>query len=707
MINKLIDGYKYFSGEEKESLKTMLEQMPPMNEESAKIAKILMANNADYLTIASGIFLADFRKNQHLLDDVEFLHETDKEECLGILRAVLKIEEVNISNNEISTENIKNLLLSIANDIRVVLIKLADVVVKAQIFNDKLDKNVSEEEKIEAQSLHLLIKELYAPISARLGLSFIKNLLQDYNIRYYHKSEYDQICNELDKICKNRNEEIEINISKINQILTNSKINAKVYGRVKHISSIYNKLKDKKYSISQIYDLLAVRIVVDSVEKCYEALALINANYTPIDDRFKDYIARPKPNGYQSIHTTVITENNYPLEIQIRTHQMHEFAEYGVAAHFLYKEKQTKKSTLDEKLIWVKKIIESKEFSSAQDYLTELKNDLYANEIFVQSPLGKVISLKENSSPIDFAYAIHSDVGNHCVGAKVNGKLMPLSTPLNNGDVVEILTNSNAKPSRDWMKFINTKEARNKLNAYFRKELKDENIKRGKQMLEETCKSKHIELKSLLVDDWLEELFDKWSLKSIDDLFASVGHGSLTSTQVVNKLLSKFRQNQKEEEQAVVKFSKAKASEKGVVFDSGVSGLLVRFAKCCLPVPGDEIVGFISHGRGVTIHTKDCKNVKALCKDRLINAKFAEEQKEKFNAHLTIVASKNNNVVLNITKVIINEKFDLTGVNVSNTAGQIIVEVYVDVKNLTELKFLINKLEKISDVVEVKRAKGE
>lgn len=703
-MEKLIENYKHFNVEEKEKLIDIVKKLDINKIESNKIVNILMQNNADFITILSGALLTDFRENRHLLDEIEI---ENKEECLNILQAVLKIEEVNISNNEISTENIKNLLLSIANDIRVILIKLADVASKAEIFDAKNGKDLSESEILQAEKLHLLIKELYAPISARLGLSVIKSLLQDYNVRYYHREEYDKISSELDHICKNRNEEIEINIKKLNKILFKAGIKAKVYGRVKHISSIYNKIKDKKYNISQIYDLLAVRVIVDSVEKCYEVLALINANYTPIDDRFKDYISRPKLNGYQSIHTTVITENNDPLEIQIRTHQMHEFAEYGVAAHFLYKEKQSKKSTLDEKLIWVKKLIESKEFTSAQDYLTELKNDLYANEIFVQSPLGKVISLKENSSPIDFAYAIHSDVGNHCVGAKINGKLMPLNTILKNGDVVEILTNSSAKPSRDWIKFINTKEARNKLNSYFRKELKDENVRRGKTMLEETCKSKHIELKNLLVSDWLQELYDKWTLKGLDDLYAAVGHGSLTSTQVINKLFAKFRQTQNIQEQAVIKTTKSNNGEKGVVFENNVSGLLVRFAKCCLPVPGDEIVGFISHGRGITIHTKDCSNVKALNHERLISAKFAQEQKEKFNAHLTIVASKNNNIVLNITKVIINEKFDLSGVNVTNQAGQVLIDVFVDVRNLAELKFLINKLEKISDVVEVKRAKGE
>lgn len=706
MIEKLIDEYSYISDNEKTSLKSVIKSFANFDEKCEKIVEVLMQNNADYVTILSGIFLSEFRKNSNILNDF-VISEEIKNDCYEILSAIIKTEEVKINNDEISTENIKNLLLSIANDIRVILVKLAEVLARCEKYNKMLDLGLSEKDKTKIQRFHTLVKELYAPISARLGLSVIKSALQDYNIRFFHKEEYDKISFELDKICKNRNEEIEINIKKIDEFLQKNGIKAKVYGRVKHVSSIFNKLQDKNYNLNQIYDLLAVRILVDDVSKCYEVLSLINSYYTPIDNRFKDYIIRPKPNGYQSIHTTVITENNDPLEIQIRTYQMHDFAEYGVAAHFLYKEKQSKKSGLDEKLIWVKKLIENSEFCTAQDYLTELKNDLYANEIFVQSPLGKVISLKENSTPIDFAYAIHSDVGNKCVGAKVNGKIVPLNTSLNNGDVIEILTNANGKPSRDWLKFINTKEARNKLNSYFKKELKEENIKRGKQMLEDTCKSKHVELKNLLQDDWLDELFDKWTLKGLEDLFASVGHGSLTSTQVVNKLLNRYRQTVEIKPENIAKQTKPKNSEKGIVFDNGVNGLLVRFAKCCLPVPGDEIVGFISHGRGITIHTKDCGNVKNLSIERLIGAKFLDEQSNKFNAHLRIVASKNNNLVLNITKIIINEKINLTGVNVNNNQDVVVVDVFVDVKNLDELNMLINKLKDMPNVLSVARAKGE
>lgn len=696
-IISLIEKHEGLSLEEKDKLKNYLKTINNLSNKSIQIANVLIKAKADYFTILSGLLLTDFRNDAKIIDNLDL-----PEIILTILNSILKIEKINIVDKEINTENIKNLLISIANDIRVIMVKLADVLVTAQDY-----KNMT---KSEADNLHLLIKELYAPISARLGFSVLKSELQDLNIQYFYKDEYDKISRELDSLRKNREDEILINIKRLENMLTELNIKGKVYGRVKHISSIFNKLKDKHYTLAQIYDLLAVRIIVNTESECYTVLSSINTIYKPIDGRFKDYIIRPKANGYKSIHTTVITDNNDPLEIQIRTEAMHEFAEYGVAAHFLYKEKKNKNSSLDEKLTWVRKMIESTDFSTASDYLDELKTDLYANEIFVQTPLGKVISLKENSTPIDFAYAIHTDVGNKCVGSKVNGKIVPLSSCLKNGDVVEIITNPNSHgPSRDWLKIVNTNQARSKLNAFFKKEMKEDNIKRGKSILEATCKTKHIDLKCLLVDEWLKELFNKWALKTLDDLYASVGYGGLTSTQVINKLLSKYKEKQKIENISEQKnYQKPKANDKGIVFANNLEGLMIRFAKCCSPVPGDEIVGFVSQGRGVTIHEKSCYNVKNLNKDRLIEAHFADVQDKKFNAKINIVATKANNIIVNVTKLITDNKLDLTGVNVSSIdSNSILLKVYVDVKDTRELQGLINKLESVKDVIEVKREKGE
>ncbi len=702
MIKEIIENYVNFSSEEKNDLIKFVEK-ENFDNHSLSVAKILIENNADYVTVLSGLYLSKYREDSEVIKDKNLPID-----CETILSSLLKIENINLTNDEISTENIKNLLISIANDIRVILIKLADVVAFAKEIDECLDaKSSAKISHDEAYNFHTIVKELYAPISARLGLSNIKSALLDYNIRFFHKSEYDKIGASLDEFYRNRYQEIEINISKIKNTLNSLNIKSKVYGRIKHISSIFNKLKDKNKTLAQIYDLLAIRVICQTKDECYEVLSIINSLYEPIDGRFKDYISRPKQNGYQSIHTTVITENNDPLEIQIRTQEMHDFAEYGIAAHFLYKEKKTKESELDKKLIWVKKLLENTEFSSASDYLTELKNDLYASVIFVQTPLGKVISLKENSSPIDFAYCVHTEVGNKCVGAKVNGKLVPLNSTLKNGDVVEIITSQNGKPSRDWLKIITTKEARSKLNSYFKNDFKEENIKRGKLMLEATCKNKHIEPKSLLCYAWLKELFDKWTLKSLDDLYACIGHGTLTSTQVVNKLLAKFRQQQKISSEIKATRSHSGGAEKDVEFENGISGLLIRFAKCCLPVPGDEIVGFISRGKGITIHAQNCPNVASLAKDRLIKASFVKNSNNKFNSHLIVQTLKSSNVILNITKILLDEKINMTGLNTTKTSDQQLIDLYVDVKNLDELNKLMQKIKKISGVYEVERSKGE
>lgn len=694
MINSLIDDCKCLLNEEKNKIKEYVNAFKP-DEKSYDIAKVLINNNADYYSILSGIYLTDFRKNPELIKELN-LPKTS----MNLLNSIIKIENIKLVNEEISTENIKNLLISIANDIRVILIKLADILVDAE--------NIDKFSKSEADNLHLLIKELYVPISARLGLSSIKSELQDLNVKYLYPSEYQKIENELEKLLKNRDIEVEKNIKKLQDLLKKLNIDGKVYGRVKHISSIFNKIKDKNYNISQIYDLLAVRIIVNTESECYEVLSYINSMFEPIDGRFKDYIARPKPNGYKSIHTTVITDNNDPLEIQIRTTKMHEFNEYGVAAHFLYKEKKTKTDELDQKLTWVRKMLENSNLTSSADYLDELKTDLYANEIFVQTPLGKVISLKEESTPIDFAYSIHSQIGNQCVGSKVNGKLVPLSTKLKNGDVVEIITSPNGHPSRDWLKLVNTSIAKNRLKAYFKKQNKEENIRRGKEILEDTCKAKHIELKDLLVDEWLNELYIKWTLKNLDDLYASVGFGSLTSTQVVNKLFNKYKEQQKLQEDITKKIIKKSNSSKDVTFDNNLDNLMVRFAKCCSPVPGDEIIGFVSQGRGITIHAKDCGNVKNFDKNRIVNAYFNDQINKKFDAHINILANKSNTIIVNVTKLLSEEKVDISGVNVYNLEkNQQLLSLYVSVKDTNELNSIINKLSSLKDVLEVKRAKGE
>ena len=690
-ILNLVKKTKYYSQEEISNLEEILKHLK-IDTIGLSICKNLLEIKVDFITLVCGLVLKEYRENKEILNILP--SGTEK-----ILEALVKIDNVNIVDNEITTENIKNLLISIANDIRVIIIKLSEILSMAQnllLFSES-----------EQKYLHTLIKELYAPISARLGLSVIKSKLQDLNVEYFHPREYDKIKRELSALKVERERELNKNITYLKEMLKKLNINGDVYGRIKHISSIYNKLKDKNLTLSTIYDLLAVRVIVEDVNECYVVLSEINSVFKPIDGRFKDYIIRPKQNGYKSIHTTVISSNSDPLEIQIRTKEMHEFAEYGVAAHFLYKEKKSKTSQFDEKITWVRRMLENSDLSSSSDYLDELKNDLYANEIFVQTPLGKVISLKENATPIDFAYAIHSEVGNKCVGAKINGKIVPLTSHLKNGDVVEIITNPNSKgPSRDWLKIVNSTLAKNRMRAFFKREMKEENIKKGKSMLEATAKIKKVDLKNLLVEDWLKELYDKWTLKSLDDLYSAVGYGGLTSTQVINKLYNKYRSTLKTERVFSQKQNPNKKQENAVEFE-GIDNLMVRYAKCCSPVPGDEIFGFISQGRGIAIHTKSCPNIAGLDKNRIIKAKWLENLDKKFTCSFNIQMLKNGTSVLELTKKLTELKVELMGLKVSNLDSFTnLIQIEVNVKDTEELTSLINKLSQDKNIIKIERAKG-
>lgn len=689
-IRALILTSNLYSEEELSEIEKCLVNITE-NEITTNICKNLLSIKADYITLISGLSLLDYRKDNTICEHLP------KSVC-KILETLIKLDGIKITNEEISTENIKNLLISIANDIRVIIVKLSEILALAK-NTDKLPEN-------EQKSLHLAIKELYAPISARLGLSKFKSALQDYNLQYYHKEEYDKINNELSILKDERLIEVDKNIEILKNMLAKLNINGKVYGRVKHISSIFNKLKEQNKTLNTIYDLLAVRVIVNTVNECYVVLSEINSIYQPIDGRFKDYIIQPKENGYKSIHTSVISNNGDPLEIQIRTKEMHEFAEYGIAAHFLYKEKKNKASKLDEKLTWVRKMLENSDTTTSADMLDELKSDLYANQIFVQTPLGKVISLKENSTPIDFAYSIHSDIGNKCVGAKVNSKIVPLSTHLKNGDVVEIITNPNSHgPSPDWLKIVNTQVAKNRMKAFFKKQMKEENVKKGKIMIENTAKAKHIDLKNIMVDEFLKLLYDKWSLKSLDDLYATVGYGGLTSTQVVNKLYNQYSQKLRETKQ-VIATPKKQNKENAVEFE-GINNILVRFAKCCNAVPGDEIIGFISQGRGITIHSKECQNLENLDKNRLIKAKWASNINKKFACKFHALCNKNDTNILNITKKIAESKIDIIGIKVKEIENKInMIEIEVEVKNTEELTALINKLSLDKNILKVERTKG-
>ena len=452
-------------------------------------------------------------------------------EVAKILEMLLSVERY--SRVYTDAEGLKEMLIAITKDIRVIIIKSAQILVFAR-------KNVQNVNNERAIRIFKSIDDIYSPIAARLGLSEIKSELQDLSFQFHKPEECRKLVDEVKKETRVNKNMLTKVVNSIKGLMQKNGIDCTCYGRIKHISSIYNKITNKKVSVKNIYDIVAVRILVENISECYMALGMVHSNFIPVDGRFKDYIASPKPNGYQSLHTTVRFQDEF-FEVQIRTYDMHDFAEYGVAAHFLYKEHKRSLANVDKKLLSIRKLLENKDNVSSNELLEELKTDVYLGEIFVQTPLGKVIKLVESATPIDFAYAIHSDVGNKCVGAKVNGLMVPLTSSLSNGDVVEILTAANSKgPSRDWLNIVKTMQARSKINAFFKKELKEENIKNGKQMIELAIKNKGLSTAKLLDEQILNLVLRKYAFNTADEMFATVGYGSLTALSVVNKLIQEY-----------------------------------------------------------------------------------------------------------------------------------------------------------------------
>ena len=652
---------------------------------------IILPLELDYDMVYAGLILPLVRENAI---DLESLG--NYKNAIELANSVLKIESVEISNNE-DVANYRSMLVAMAKDIRVIILKLADILNKTRHLK-KLDE-------VNQAKLHREIVDLYIPLASRLGLSYIKSELQDLDLSYTQPNEYKKLMKILAEDSKAREAQMAKVGLELKDILLELKIKGEIQGRIKHVSSIYNKIHQKGYSLSQLYDLTAMRVLVETINECYSVLGAVHTKYMPLDGRFKDYIARPKANGYQSLHTSVIVDGK-PLEIQIRTYEMHNHAEYGIAAHFLYKEHKKKIDSLDGKLLWIRKIIENPNINSESDLIAELKTDVYSGEIFVQTPLGKIIELPEGSTPIDFAYSIHSNVGNTCVGAKVNGKMVPLNKTLNNADIVEIITSTNAKgPSKDWLSFIKSSVARNRINQFFKKFDKEDNIKKGKAMLEQSAKNKDVDLKKLLIDDFLKDIFSRYTLKNLDDMYAMIGCGALATTQVLNRLIALYTQFNTEHKDFVFKPINVKEDDKTSSI-AELKSMLIKYAHCCNPVPGDEIIGFISRGRGVTIHRADCKSLKSLDADRLMKLSWNEEgsKNSNFIASLKLLVKNTSGMLANITNKIAEQKINITGITSRNTKDdKTLIFVDVSVNSKTSLLDLIKKLSNISNVYDVSR----
>lgn len=527
---------------------------------------------------------------------------------LATIEILLKLDSINYSQQTEEAENIRKMFFAITKDIRIIMLKIAFVVAELQYLEDQ----TTEQDKALAHS----ILSLYAPLAARLGLSNYKTTLEDSAFMLNSPDIYDNVKKQVDERYHQRQPIVDRLKELVENCLNDIGIKGKVYGRKKHIYSIYKKLAD--HSLDTIYDLVAVRAIVKSVPDCYALLGRIHTKVEPLQKRFKDYIAIPKSNGYQSLHTTVIFEG-VPVEIQIRTEEMHKFAEYGVAAHWLYKEKKNKQDNLDSRLAWLREMMENED-TSIDELASSLSQDIYEGEIFVQTPKGKVIYLPRGATPIDFAYAIHSEVGNKCVGAKVNNKMKPTTSSLHNGDVVEIITNPNSKgPSRDWLKIVKTSEAKNKINAFFKKNMKEENIKMGKTMLENAIKEKGYSVSKLMTKKNMSEILEYYNFNEENELFANIGTNAIPSKVLANKLASAYQKQIKTESEIIsapTGITISAPTEKQV-YVKGMDNVLIKFAGCCHPMYGDNILGFVSTGRGVIIHRTVCPNTAYFDEDRI------------------------------------------------------------------------------------------
>lgn len=633
--------------------------------------------------------------------DSEFGHSV-----VMLVDGVTKLNKLNFkSREEEQAENLRRMFLAMSNDIRVIIIKLADRLHNMRTLSFKKEED---QKRVAKETL-----EIYAPIAARLGIAGVKGELEDLCLRYLHPDDYYMIAEKVASTKVERQKLVDAITADLRKMLDELGIQGDINGRPKHFYSIYRKMQKGK-AFEQIYDLTAVRIIVDTVKDCYAVLGAIHTMWKPLPGRFKDYISVPKTNMYQSLHTTVLSSYGSPFEIQIRTHEMHRIAEYGIAAHWKYKQGMTDGSASidDNKLAWIRSVMElQNDVSDSREYLDMLKLDLYVDQVFVFTPKGDVFNLPAGATGIDFAYSVHSQVGNKCVGIKINSKMVPVDTVLTNGDVVEVITSAASKgPSRDWLKFVKTPSAKSKIKSFFKKEMRDENIKRGKDMLERAAKTKGYQLSDLIANAaWHDYIKQKYNIFDPDEIFAMVGYGELTTNQVTQKLVELYKIEQCKKEPVIeikpVQTTNRKKNESGIIV-KGFSDLKIRFSHCCTPVPGDEIIGYVSRSRGVTIHRADCPNVKYLEPERLIEAVWPAQSAtgEKFVSSLGITAEDRNGLVIEVATLINNLNITMTNINArSEKNGTATISVSVEINNINDLDNLIKRIRSLKGVTDVSR----
>ncbi len=693
------------------------------------VAIVLADLEMDKETIAAGL-LHDVIEDTIMTED-EIGTQFGSDVAL-LVDGVTKLEQLQFTSEhgdktfdrlEMQAENLRKMFLAMAKDIRVIIIKLAD-----RLHNMRTLKYKSPESQ---QRIARETMEIYAPIAQRLGISKIKVELDDLSLKYLEPEAYYDLVEKIAIRKSEREAYIQTIVDEVSSHIAKAGISAKIDGRVKHFFSIYKKMKNQSKTIDQIYDLFAVRIIVSSVKDCYAALGVIHEMYKPIPGRFKDYIAMPKANMYQSLHTTLIGANGQPFEIQIRTYEMHKAAEYGIAAHWKYKVASDGKKIEDseeEKLSWLRQILEwQQDMSDNREFMRLLKSDLdlFSDSVYCFTPKGEVKNLPAGSTPIDFAYCIHSAVGNRMIGARVNGKLVTIDYEIKNGDQLEILTSQNSKgPSRDWLNVVKSTQAKNKINQWFKNEFKEENIVKGKELLNAYCKAKSINIAEIIKPEYMEVIMRKYGFRDWDSVLAAVGHGGLKEGQIINKMLEVYEKNHKkemtnEEVLAAVAgndFSResAQVRSKSGITVKGIHDVAVRFSKCCSPVPGDEIVGFVTRGRGVSIHRTDCVNVINLPEPervRLIDAEWQgspdEASGEKYLAEIMIYANNRNGLLADISRALTEKDIDILSMSTRvNKQGIATLATSFEISNRAELNRIIDKIAGIESVLDIERTTG-
>ena len=686
------------------------------------VAIILADLEMDKETIAAGML-------HDVVEDTKFTEEDIRKEFGAevalLVDGVTKLGRLSYSSDklEVQAENLRKMFLAMAKDIRVIIIKLAD-----RLHNMRTLEFMTPAKQQEKARETM---DIYAPIAQRLGISKIKTELDDLALKYSQPEVFYDLVNQINARKTEREEFVEQIVDEVSTHMKNAGIKAEVNGRVKHFFSIYKKMVNQDKTVDQIYDLFAVRIIVESVKDCYAALGVIHEMYTPIPGRFKDYIAMPKPNMYQSLHTTLMSSVGQPFEIQIRTEEMHKTAEYGIAAHWKYKESNDGKKSVEaqeeEKLSWLRQILEwQRDMSDNREFLNLIKGDLdlFAEDVYCFTPQGDVKNLPNGSTPIDFAYAIHSAVGNKMVGARVNGKLVNIDYKIQNGDRIEILTSQNSKgPSRDWLNIVKSTQAKNKINQWFKKEFKESNIIRGKDMIATYCKAKSINLTNIIQPKYQEIVQKKYGFKDWESVLAAIGHGGLKEGQVVNRLAEEYGKDHRQaitDEVVLERVAEAAknkvhiAKSKSGIVVKGIDDMAVRFSRCCNPVPGDEIIGFVTRGRGLSIHRTDCINMIHLSeaeRARLIPAEWETEVTEKsggqYLAEIKMYANDQQGLLMEISRIFTEENVDVKSMNVrTSKKGTATIEMGFIVHGREELERIVKKLQQLSGIIDIERATG-